>query len=80
MQDVRELVPQDSETDDKDDRDERHAYEIVDEIVALPHVEGTNDSRAASLPRTGDPDLDETLRAPLDAELARRRHVAEQRG
>ena len=80
MQDVRELVPQDGETDDEDDRDERDAYEIVGELFVSLHIEGTNDSRAASLPRTGDPDLDETLRAPLDAELARRRHVAEQRG
>src|SRR5213083_1719199 len=34
----------------------------------------------AGLPRAGGNRLDETLRAPLDAELARRRHVAEQRG
>jgi len=37
MQGVRELVTEDGEADDENDREERHAYEIVDELVSL-HV------------------------------------------
>ena len=37
MQDVRELVSEDGENDDQNDREEHHAYQIVDEISSL-HV------------------------------------------
>ena len=39
MQDVRELVSEDSENDDQDDREERHAHEIVDKILVSLHIE-----------------------------------------
>jgi hypothetical protein len=39
MQDVRELVAEDGETDDEDDREEHHAYEIVDEILVSLHIQ-----------------------------------------
>jgi hypothetical protein len=37
MQDVRELVAEDGETNDENDREECHAHQIVDQIVSL-HV------------------------------------------
>ena len=38
MQNVRELVPEDGETDDENDRQEHHSNEIVHEIFSL-HIE-----------------------------------------
>ena len=35
MQDVRELVAENGETDDEDDREKRHAHQIVDEILLV---------------------------------------------
>jgi hypothetical protein len=75
MDDVRELIPKDGETDDEDDREEDDGDQVVGEILMLPHAPRTRNPSSAGLPRTGE--LDETLRAPLDAELARRTHVAE---
>jgi hypothetical protein len=42
MQDVRELIPEDDETNDEDDRQEHHTHEIVDELIVLPHAHGTD--------------------------------------
>ena len=39
MHDVRELVPEDGENDDQNDREECHAHEIVDKILVSLHVE-----------------------------------------
>lgn len=38
MQDVRELIPEDDETNDENDRQKHHAHEIVDELIVLPHA------------------------------------------
>jgi hypothetical protein len=38
MKDVRELVPEDGETDDENDREKHHTRQIVDEIFVLPHA------------------------------------------
>ena len=38
MQDVRELVPEDDETNDENDRQKHHADEIVDELIVLPRA------------------------------------------
>ena len=80
MENVRELATDDGQPDDENDREERHAYQEIDEVLVSLHVRGTHPELDAGLPRTGDPGLDEALRAPFDAELARRTHVAEERG
>lgn len=38
MQDAYELVPEDGEYDDENDGEERHAYQIVDEILVSLHI------------------------------------------
>lgn len=54
MQDVRELVAEDGETDDEDDREDHYAHEIVDEILVSLHAPRTRDRTPASLPRMGE--------------------------
>ena len=47
MQDVRELVAEHREADDQDNRQNHHAREIVDELIAttfvLPHIQATGE-------------------------------------
>ena len=54
MHDVRELVPEDRETDDEDDREDHDPHEIVDEILVSLHVPRTRDRTRVGLPRTGE--------------------------
>jgi len=53
MEDVRELVAEEGEADDENDRKEHDPNEVIVVFFVLPHAQGTNGSGAANSPERG---------------------------